>query len=147
MCTGDLPMLTRGPFALFYGGTEIIPQLSKKSPGRHASLAILGFVIFQATILMYKKIVAKKVPNFGRLKGIVVENFLNVYRTIPIILIMTLLMGYIFLHHEAIKTNVKEENLDESVDNSWKKLLILATIETIIQLIPFISNPALRSYF
>ena len=67
MCTGDLPMLTRGPFALFYGGTEIIPQLSKKSQGHHTSIAILGFVIFQATILVYKKIVAKTCSNRSEL--------------------------------------------------------------------------------
>ena len=35
MSLGQLPLLTRGTFALLYGGKNIIDQLSVLSPGDH----------------------------------------------------------------------------------------------------------------
>ena len=49
-----LPMLTKGPFALFYGGEEILTELSDKSPGRGVPLLIVLSAILQVSLNVFK---------------------------------------------------------------------------------------------
>ena len=45
MMVGSRPLLTRGTFALFYGGQSIIDQLSKESPGKDQILSTTGALV------------------------------------------------------------------------------------------------------
>ena len=45
MMVGSRPLLTRGTFALFYGGQNIIDQLSKDSPGEDQIFSTTGALV------------------------------------------------------------------------------------------------------
>ena len=146
MVTGNLPYLTRGPFALFYGGAAIIPQLSLESAGSHLSTAYVTFIVFHIIMITYKKLTMRKLPTQQRLKEIVVSNFLNVFR-IGLILVAMILLTFGLLHHlNTIKKNstATEENIQKSPEDHWKNLMMFAIIETMIQTFSFLTNPALR---
>ena len=88
MCQEMLPMLTKGPFALFYGGEEIIPELSEKSPGRGVPILIMWSAIFQVSLYILKASKSRKMKMYAHnLTKSLVENVLNMYGIIVIILI------------------------------------------------------------
>ena len=88
MYQGELPMLTKGPFALFYGGDQIIPELSEKSPGRGVPILILWSAIFQVSLYILKCTKTRNVKLYTHnLTKSLVENVLNIYGIILIILI------------------------------------------------------------
>ena len=53
--TGGLPYMTKGPFALFFGGNAILPELSDGKAGRHVQFLCLFSVIFNLSILCRKQ--------------------------------------------------------------------------------------------
>ena len=139
--------MTKGPQALFYGGDVILPFLSNKSPGRHTIVTLIMFVLFHFCLLVYKKLVMRKVPPLVKLKEAVVNNFLNLYKTCAILLVSFILMLSLLYYHKTIQENSKDENLVASKHvslASFKKLLMIATLETSFQAFPFLTNPALR---
>ena len=146
MMTGNLPYLTKGPFALFYGGADIIPKLSSESPGKHATISTIVFIVFHICMFMYKKLTMRKLSTLQRMKEIIVSNFLNVLNICMILFIMCLFIVGSLFHYNTIKNNSTEskENIENSPDDSWKNLLVLAIIETMIQTFSLLKNPALR---
>ena len=85
----------------------------------------------------------RKLPTQQRLKELVVGNFLNVFSLVFILAIVACLTWVVAYHFQTIKENSKSEIKKDPVDY-WKDLLMIATVETLFQLIPFINNPALR---
>ena len=49
--TGELPFMTRGPFAMFFGGQDVLPDLSDRKAGRHVQILYLVSIIFNLSII------------------------------------------------------------------------------------------------
>ena len=145
MITGNLPLLTKGPFAILLGGEAIIPLLSSEPAGNHFLIADLSSIAFLLLMVFYKKLVMRKLPTQQRLKELVVSNFLNVF-TILIILISLGLVTLVLYHLYTIKkyTAVAEKGIKVSSNVYWKNILIISMIETMLQSYSFLTNPALR---
>ena len=49
--SGKLPFLTKGPWALYFGGEDILPELDNSKPGRHYPYLFLISIFLNITIL------------------------------------------------------------------------------------------------
>ena len=144
--TGHLPYLTKGPFALFYGGAEIVPLLSSDPAGNPFSIVYLVSLPFLISLLIYKKLKMRKLPTQQRLKELVVNNFLNVYSMIIMLAIVIIMAVTTLIHYKTITKNsiLPKDKIPKSPEDYWTDLLMLAMVETMCQSIAFITNPALR---
>ena len=43
--------MTRGPFAMFFGGQDVLPELSERKAGRHVQILYLVSIIFNLSII------------------------------------------------------------------------------------------------
>ena len=146
MAAGKLPLLTKGPFALFYGGEVIIPLLSTEPAGSHFSKVFLTSVAFLIFIVMYKKMILWKLPTQQRLKERVVSNFLNIFTILIILISIGLATFVVMYHYRTIKVfgATSEEGSSPPEKVYWKNIEIFRVIETMLQSFPFITNHALR---
>ena len=86
MFQGSLPMLTKGPIALFYGGDSIVEDLSERSPGRGVPILLICSSVFQIFLYILKQSKSRKLIMYvHNLNKSLVENVLNMYRIIVII--------------------------------------------------------------
>ena len=141
MYYGSLPLLTKGPFALFYGGESIIGNLSEESPGRGTPIMLLGSALFQISLFCVRQAKSRKLKYTHRLTKILVENILNIYGIIVIILISLVSVAYIILHHWRIQKN-NEENIDKKL--LPREIYFLYSVILFITVVPFIKSYALR---
>ena len=138
--------MTKGPIALFYGDTAIIPLLSPKPTGHHFSIVCMASVTFLFFILLFKTLILRKVPTQQRLKELVVSNFLNVINLRRIMVTVFCLTALLLVHHNTIKENssLPGHGIGKAAQDYWVDLLVNALVETVFQGVAFISNPALR---
>ena len=137
-----LPMLTKGPFALFYGGEEILTELSDKSPGRGVPLLIVWSAILQVSLYILKSARSRnKMMYFHNLTKSLVENVLNMYGIIVIILISIISTAYITIHHLSIEKNRMQDTTPKIIP---KEILILYFLTMFCVVLPFIKSYALR---
>ena len=141
MYYGFLPLLTKGPFALFYGGESIIGSLSEESPGRGTLNLMLGSVLFQISLFCMRQAKSRKLEYTHSLLKILVENILNIYGIIVIILISLVSVAYVFLHYWRIQKN-NEEKIDRAL--LPREIYILYSVILFVTVIPFIKSYALR---
>ena len=142
MVQGTLPMLTKGPFALFYGGEEILDKLSNGSPGKGVPVLILSSALFQLSLYVLKKFQARGMKQYTQnLRKSLVENILNMYGIIIIVAISSISLIYITIHHSSIKEN-KEVNKSSKLVPT--EILILYSLTMFCVLLPFLRNHALR---
>ena len=134
MLTGYIPLLTRGPFAMFYGGQPITGQLSTRPAGNHFNLLYLVSLIFQVAVIILKKAKMRRVTTSTKLRDIIVNNYLNIFSLFVIIGIMLMLSVTVLFHSAA--TSVTSTH--------WKSILFISAIETLVQTIAFVNSPALR---
>ena len=142
MFLGKLPMLTKGPFALFYGGDKLVSQLSEDPPGRGMFFLILFSAVFQVLlfVLIYQK--ARNLKMYSQtLKKTLVENVLNIYGIIVIIIISIVSTVYVALHHISIETNKKREKAKKNVP---KEIILLFIFVAFVIIMPFSRSFALR---
>ena len=64
MLTGKAPVLTAGPWALFYGGTFILPKLPKEQP-----FPGFGILVLLSCLLWIFVFLTKKAYKVGLAKG------------------------------------------------------------------------------
>ena len=142
MFQGTLPMLTKGPFALFYGGEEILDQLSNGSPGKGVPILILSSALFQLFLYVLKKFQARGMKLYTQnLRKSLVENILNMYGIIIIVAISSISLIYIIIHHNSIKENKEVKESSKLVPT---EILILYSLTMLCVLLPFLRNHALR---
>ena len=107
-------MVTKGPFALFYGGDKIIPQLSEDFPDWGIPILTFVSVTFQLCLYLLKYLKSRKLNMYAHnLRTIMVENVLNMYELVVIILISITGIVYGAIHFWAsrtIKTKRKSQN-------------------------------------
>ena len=138
-------MLTKGPFALFYSGEQIVKQLSKKSPGRGIPVLLIGSVIFQISLYILKTSKSKKLGMYTHnLRRYLVENVLNMYGIMVIIIMSLISAVYSILHHWSIEMYKISENPPQCVPN---EIIILFVIILFCTVVPFIKSYALRWVF
>ena len=146
MFTGKIPYLTKGPFALFYGGTDILPKLSSESGGSHLTIASSVTVTFLFLMMIFKKLKTRNLPTQQRLTELVVTNFLNVFSMFFILCILIITTWRSFNHTNIIKKNssLTKDKIEKSPEDYWFDMLIIALFETLVQSVSFVTNPALR---
>ena len=84
--------MTKGPFAIFFGGPELEHLLSSdEKPGKHMWMLYLASVVFNLTIFISKKIYAKKIERNQLLRNIIVGNLSNVFNISVIIILLSAL--------------------------------------------------------
>ena len=104
MYQGHLPMLTKGPFSIFYGGEQIIHHLSKKSPGKGITLLVVVSGIFQMLLYTFKQFKLRGLQEYHQtLKRTMVENVLNMYSIMILIIISIISVSWGILHHWSIE--------------------------------------------
>ena len=121
-----IPYLTKGPYALFYGDSAIIPLLSSESAGRHFTISYLVSLSLLLSIFMLKKLIMRKLPTQQRLKELVVGNFLSVFSLLIILATVTCQPWVVAFHFQTINENSKS-NIKKTPVEYWKDLLIIAT--------------------
>ena len=140
-------MLTKGPFSLFYGGEQIINQLSKKSPGRGIPVLLIGSVIFQISLYILKTSKSRKLRMYTHiLTRSLVENVLNMYGIMVIIIMCIISAVYSILHHWSIEMNKMSENSPQP-QLVPTEIIILFVIILFCTVVPFIKSYALRWVF
>ena len=165
MLRGSIPLLTKGPFAMFFGGPPIIPHLSSQSPPLTLVIAFCLSISFQLLILLFKQIKLRKLicsteilllkliifrkvySQEQRLKQIIVQNYLNLNKIMFIIFSTIFIFTYILFHFFTIEGNKKIQDESQLTGKTYlapNGLVILALFETVVQIIPFYQSYALR---
>ena len=104
MILGTVPLLTKGPFALFLGGEIMLDILDDGPPGKAGLLLIIFTVIFQVFISVFKKY---KNNNYAQnLRKSLVENVLNIYGLVVILVFNTSALIYILRKACNISKNI-----------------------------------------
>ena len=134
-------MLTKGPFAIFFGGKDLLAQLETKTPFPTVLLLILLSTLFQMVLYTLKKMKTRQqmkhyLHNF---KQNMVENVRNVFGVFIITLITVICFFFISFHFAVIKANNKEFKKDPS--EVPQTIFILCGVNLFISLLPFKSYP------
>ena len=148
MNLGRIPLLTKGPFALFYGGHPIIPQLSSEEKGFPTAWMLTLSVLFHIFMIFFRKNKARKLDSHQLLKESVISNFLNIFSSIFILLVCVFLTCVAFVHYNTIRKNSgnPEAILLKDPDDYWIDLAFLACAESGCQFATFFTNPAFRFF-
>ena len=142
MYHGQLPLLTKGPFSILYGGEQIIPELSKQSPGRGIPVLFIGSAIFQISLYILKQYKSKKLQIYSQvLTKTLVENVLNMYGIMVIIIISIICVIYSILHHWSIEMHKKSES---SITLLPREIIVMFVVIFACTSVPFIKSYALR---
>ena len=137
-------MVTKGPFALFYGGDEIIPQLSEDFPDWGIPILTFVSVTFQVCLYLFKYLKSRKLNMYAHnLRIIMVENVLNMYEIVFIILISITGIVYGAIHFWGIKNNKNQEKITKLIPD---EIIIMFMLTLFVIILPFIKSFALR-YF
>ena len=137
MALGKLPPLTRGPMAMFYGGEQIMADLSEQSAGNHFAIFCTASVVFQVSMLIFKSLKMRRISTRKVLREAIVSNFLNVFNLFVIISVTAVFTLYVIFYYVTINNNLER-------DDAWRNLLLMALLETAVQITPFCRNIALR---
>ena len=111
MYQGELPLLTKGPFSMFYGGEEILPHLSKMSAGRGLMNLLMCSAIFQISLYILKKSKTRKLQGYSQLlTRTMVENVLNMYSIMVISIISIISFTWGLFHQWSMHIYKKSES-------------------------------------
>lgn len=134
-------MLNKGPFALFYGGNQIIPQLSENSPIKMYALFLCS-AIFQVSLYILKHSKSRKLNTYkNNLIKTLVENVLNIYGIVVLIIISMASVAYSILHHWNIQKNQTKEKTTKLVPT---EIIIIYGVHLLVVVLPYIKSYALR---
>ena len=162
MYLGYVPMLSKGSFALYYGGEEIIPQLSDQS-GSLVCPAFMGSsLIFQLSFLIFKKInMLELYPNttnsgmyFNNVFSTLLSGYNNTYTILATIIFTT--SGFLFavVHYSSIEAR-RGENFNkvesdikegENLEKIPFSIHFFAGILFCLNIAQFMRNYALRKF-
>ena len=142
MYLGELPLLTKGPFSMFYGGQEILPHLSKMSAGRGLIVLFMCSAIFQIVLYVLKQSKTSKLDGYSQvLTKTMVENVLNMYGIMVIIITSIICVTWGLLHQWSIQMYKKSESPISLVP---KEIIGLFLVTFLCSAVPFMKSYALR---
>ena len=143
----NIPLLTRGPLAPFFGGQEIIPSLSQasvKSSNMPFYLLVVLSIVLQLSLAAYKKYRFKKAISYEQqLFQTTMSGVRNVYGTIIIftgfLACVLVLIIHLFM---AKKHNENKAGKNPALHSAYGAAAMLAVV-SLINFTPFL-NPRLR---
>ena len=146
MYTGRVPLLTKGPLVTFYGREELLEEVSADPPGQALTVLLVSSLAFQVVLFLFKWNFSRKIENYAlNLKATLVNNVLNIYGLLIIIMISLIACFYVIYHYLTIK-NLSKQTEDGTERNVMPVgLLLLYLLTFLVVLLPFIQNFALRS--
>ena len=122
MYLGHLPKLTKGSFALYYGGKEIVPLLSDKAGSMVSPIYMGCSVIFQLSFFIFKKLKFRKFSTglgssdmyTSQLASTLMSGFSNTHSLVALVVFSA--AGYLFtvVHYAFIERD--RENADIGYD-------------------------------
>ena len=133
MFQGRSPFFTKGPLALFYGGKDILSELSDEQPGDGLHNLLLISIIFQLSMYLYEKYRKRqlqKVADYLRnLRASTVKNILNVYGVVLLIIFNILAFLFLVSHNLRIGQQAELDKEDNLVpDGIYVLTLLFLTI-------------------
>ena len=147
----SIPLLTRGPLALFYGGQEIIPSLSSDLSTATSSnmpnyVLICLSPILQLFTHLYKKIKFRKEIRYEqKLQQAVMSGVRNVYGTFVIFVGFLGFVSALLLHlHVSQQNSKKEVSNHKTAEELFTPLLLLTIIFSFMIFVTFTRNGKLR---
>ena len=146
MYLGVVPLLTRGPIAMMYGGEGILEQLSPLAPDRGTPVLLIVSTIFQISLFTVKKVKSREVGSsyLKELKQTMVEGVTNVYSLVGI---MTLCLGCLAygIHHEWTSWRNRATEVTSLTPSLLPTNIAWAlTLMAFCTLLPFCTQHALR---
>ena len=145
MYTGHLPLLTKGPFALVFGGSSILPQLSQQAPGRGVPVLIATSAVLQGCVFCVKKIRSRNQTQdyLKNLWSTLVENVTNVHSIVVLFAASVASCGF-GLHHMLTVAGHQDtlpEDLSPLLPANFAWLLALMGFASTL---PYLTSRALR---
>ena len=147
----SIPLLTRGPLALFYGGEEIIPSLSSDLSTATSSNMPNYVLIFLSPILqllthLYKKIRFRKEIRYEqKLQLAVMSGVRNVYGPFVIFVgFLGFVLALLFHLHVSQENSKKEVSNHKTAEELFTPLLWLTIIFSFMIFVTFTRNGKLR---
>ena len=129
------PMLTKGSFAKYYGGKEILPNLSDRSGSIISPILMGSSVVFQLIFVMFKKYKFRKVMTRrrntvtyeGYLINTIFSGLTNMYSMLALAVFVAAGFSIVVVHYYAIELNRKMgDKKEEDFDNiPFRKVAIL----------------------
>ena len=146
MYSGRVPLLTKGPLVMFYGRSQLVEEVSPDPPGQSLAFLFLSSLAFQVLLFLFKWNFSRKIQNYALdLKATLVNNVLNIYSLLIIIIITLIAFLYAIFHYLSIKNLNKQTEAETERTVMPAGLLLLNLLTFVVVLLPFIQNFALRS--
>ena len=119
-------MLTKGPLVTFYGGQDLLEEVSDDPPGRSLSVLMVSSLAFQLGLFIFKWNFSRKIQNYAiNLKAILVNNVLNIYGLLIIMIISLISCCYVIYHYLSIKNFEPPEETSRRTEGMPAGLLLL----------------------
>lgn len=144
MYRGEVPLLTRGPLVTFYGREELLQVVSQGAPGPSLSIFLLSSLLFQVLLVIIKRFYSRKITNYAlQLRATLVNNVLNIYGLLIIIITSGTACCYVMYHYLIIKHLTQQAGGE--ADLMPRALLILYLLTVFVVMLPYTQNFHLRS--
>ena len=157
MYTGKVPLLTRGSFAKYYGGHELVSSLSiKPKPLTSVYPFGMGVILISQILLILlkrkqlKSLETARIQNRSNtdsyqtiLKNILLSGSNNMYTLLGILVFTSSIGAYLALHYTAIQVN---SDLDPATNYEYipENIIGFASLLLGMNCLPFLRNKALR---
>ena len=174
MFTGVVPVLTKGSFATFFGGETVIKEIEEKNkvdaqPSQVIPLFFIISSLFQMMMYVYKRIRTSSYKNIHSYISLLkkslgmiwphlcqglhiirqcsVENVLNLYGVVVLIIISILCCYVVVSHYSDIKDGAYNQHTQEEEPFPFivpKEFYVFYFLMTVCTILPFVRSPQLR---
>ena len=150
MYNGRVPLLTKGPLVTFYGGQDLLEEVSDDPPGQSLVVLAVFSIAFQLALFIFKWNFSRKIDNYAlNLKATLVNNVRNIYGLLILTMISLIGCSYAIYHYLSIKhfdVSSPEPSLaGPEMPLMPAGLLLFYLLALLVVLLPYIQNFALRS--
>ena len=101
MIQGTIPSITKGGFALFLGGDDMLKVLDDRPPGRATVNLVIFAIIFQIFMRGIKKLKTQKLQSVSmyaqNLRSTLVNNVLNIYGLVFLLALNLFALLYLWM--------------------------------------------------
>ena len=97
MLQGSIPSITKGGFALFLGGDDMLKILEDRPPGRAMVNLVIFTIIFQIVMRGIRKLKTQKLKSQHKLRSTMVNYVVNIYGLIFLLAVNLLSLFYLWM--------------------------------------------------
>ena len=152
-----VPLLSKGDFALYYGGVKIIPLLSDKSGSLVNPVFMGSSLVFQLSFLIFKRLrllkLTPKTTNsdtyFSIVYNTLLSGFSNTFTIIAIVIFTASGLSFTLVHYERIEERRKEKletTKEEDLEKIPFSIYLIAAVFFCLNIAQFLRNYALRKF-